>query len=64
MSKQQKGLGRGLDALLGGGGDKERPRAAEELAQLPASSLKPGKAFMNAASFWRWSPGRSSRISE
>jgi ParB family chromosome partitioning protein len=43
MSKQQKGLGRGLDALLGGGNDRERPRAEEELAQLPAAWLKPGK---------------------
>src|SRR3954469_4273066 len=43
MSKQQKGLGRGLDALLGGGGDRDRPRAEEELAQLPASALRPGK---------------------
>ena len=42
MSKV-KGLGRGLDALLGGGNDKDRPRADEELAQLPAAALKPGK---------------------
>jgi ParB family chromosome partitioning protein len=41
MSKV-KGLGRGLDALLGGG-EKDKPRADEELAQLPAASLKPGK---------------------
>ena len=40
MSKV-KGLGRGLDALLGGGADK--PREQEELAQLPAAALRPGK---------------------
>ena len=39
MSKH-KGLGRGLDALLGGG--SRRP-ADEELAQLAVGSLKPGK---------------------
>ncbi len=36
-----KGLGRGLDALLGGTGNK--PREQEELAQLPIGALKPGK---------------------
>ena len=38
---RHKGLGRGLDALLGGSG----PRSAEqeELAQLPVSALRPGK---------------------
>jgi ParB family chromosome partitioning protein len=36
-----KGLGRGLDALLGGGA---KPREAEdELAQLPVQALRPGK---------------------
>ena len=36
-----KGLGRGLDALLGGGA---KPREAEdELAQLPVDALRPGK---------------------
>ena len=39
MSKV-KGLGRGLDALLGGG---DKPRDQEELAQLPAAALRPGK---------------------
>jgi ParB family chromosome partitioning protein len=45
MSKV-KGLGRGLDALLGGDrgkDERDKPRAEEELAQLPAASLKPGK---------------------
>jgi len=42
MSKA-KGLGRGLDALLGGGADREKARADEELAQLPSNALKPGK---------------------
>ena len=36
-----KGLGRGLDALLGGNSSK--PREQEELAQLPVAALKPGK---------------------
>ena len=36
-----KGLGRGLDALLGG--DKEQVRQAEELGQLSIAALKPGK---------------------
>jgi ParB family chromosome partitioning protein len=40
MSKH-KGLGRGLDALLGGGGSK-RPQD-DELAQLSVGALKPGK---------------------
>lgn len=38
---RQKGLGRGLDALLGGGSDKARQQ--DELAQLPVDSLRPGK---------------------
>ena len=38
MSKH-KGLGRGLDALLGG---NSKPRSDEELAQLPVTALKPG----------------------
>ncbi len=37
---KHKGLGRGLDALLGGA---QRPRGEEELAQLPVGALKPGK---------------------
>lgn len=36
-----KGLGRGLDALLGG--DKEQARQAEELGLLSVAALKPGK---------------------
>ncbi|MGZ5031560.1 MAG: ParB/RepB/Spo0J family partition protein [Usitatibacter sp.] len=37
---KHKGLGRGLDALLGGG---PRPRDEDALAQLAVSSLRPGK---------------------
>ena len=37
-----KGLGRGLDALLGGNTAKARNQE-EELAQLPVGSLRPGK---------------------
>jgi ParB family chromosome partitioning protein len=37
-----KGLGRGLDALLGGGA-ATKTREQEELAQLPIGALKPGK---------------------
>ncbi len=37
---KHKGLGRGLDALLGGG---TRPRADGELSQLAVGSLRPGK---------------------
>jgi ParB family chromosome partitioning protein len=38
---KSKGLGRGLDALLGG--DKEQARQAEELGLLSLAALKPGK---------------------
>jgi ParB-like partition proteins len=38
---KSKGLGRGLDALLGG--DKEQARQAEELGLLSVAALKPGK---------------------
>jgi len=41
MAAKHKGLGRGLDALLGG--NTRRPPAEEELAQLPIDALKPGK---------------------
>jgi ParB family chromosome partitioning protein len=37
---KHKGLGRGLDALLGG---NTRARGGDELAQLPVSALRPGK---------------------
>jgi ParB family chromosome partitioning protein len=37
---RHKGLGRGLDALLGG---SPKPRDNEELSQLPVESLRPGK---------------------
>ena len=36
-----KGLGRGLDALLGGGADDEAPR--ETLATLPVGRIRPGR---------------------
>ena len=40
MTARHKGLGRGLDALLGG----SAPRTGEdELAQLPVGAIKPGK---------------------
>jgi ParB family chromosome partitioning protein len=38
---KSKGLGRGLDALLGG--DKEQARQAEELGLLSVAALKPGR---------------------
>lgn len=41
MTARHKGLGRGLDALLGG--SAARPREQEELSQLPVGSLRPGK---------------------
>ena len=42
MSAKHKGLGRGLDALLGGSG--KAPEAAQDaLTQLDATQLKPGK---------------------
>jgi ParB family transcriptional regulator, chromosome partitioning protein len=37
---KHKGLGRGLDALLGG---SSKPRDGDELAQLAVTSLRPGK---------------------
>ena len=37
---RHKGLGRGLDALLGGGG---KGKSEDELARLPIASLRPGK---------------------
>ena len=40
MSIKQKGLGRGLDALLSGGSDEKRP---DEQRQLPVDRLRPGK---------------------
>ena len=40
MTVRAKGLGRGLDALLGG---NSAPREREELAQLPVAALRPGK---------------------
>jgi ParB family chromosome partitioning protein len=40
MTAKHKGLGRGLDALLGG---NAKPRTEEELAQLPIDTIRPGK---------------------
>jgi ParB family chromosome partitioning protein len=37
---RHKGLGRGLDALLGGGG---KAKSQDELAQLPVDAVRPGK---------------------
>jgi ParB family chromosome partitioning protein len=42
MTTRHKGLGRGLDALLGGSAKPAKP-GDEELVQLPVASLKPGK---------------------
>jgi ParB family chromosome partitioning protein len=41
MTTKHKGLGRGLDALLGG--NTKRSAGDEELVQLPVTSLRPGK---------------------
>jgi len=41
MTARHKGLGRGLDALLGGGGAKSKTE--DELARLPVAALRPGK---------------------
>jgi len=38
---KQKGLGRGLDALLGG--DREQAKQGEQLGALALTALKPGK---------------------
>ena len=40
MTTRHKGLGRGLDALLGG---STRARSEDELAQLPVEAIRPGK---------------------
>jgi ParB family chromosome partitioning protein len=40
MTTRHRGLGRGLDALLGGSG---RAKPEDELAQLPIDALRPGK---------------------
>jgi ParB family chromosome partitioning protein len=37
---RHKGLGRGLDALLGGGGKRD---SEDELSQLAIANLRPGK---------------------
>lgn len=42
MSTRHKGLGRGLDALLGGN-TRTREREEDTLAQLPVATLRPGK---------------------
>ena len=43
MTTRHKGLGRGLDALLGGNNAKAGKAGDEELAQLAITQLKPGK---------------------
>ena len=42
MTTKHKGLGRGLDALLGGN-SASKPKQDEELVQLPIGALRPGK---------------------
>jgi ParB family chromosome partitioning protein len=42
MSTKKRGLGRGLDALLGGGAERS-PSEPERLRELPIESLQPGK---------------------
>ena len=42
MTTKHKGLGRGLDALLGGG-DAKKPKGEEVLAQIAVGELRPGK---------------------
>ena len=43
MTTRHKGLGRGLDALLGGNSARQAKAGEEELTQLAVGSLKPGK---------------------
>ena len=44
MAVKKRGLGRGLDALLGTiGGNNTTPEAGEELSDLPVESLQPGR---------------------
>ena len=43
MTARHKGLGRGLDALLGGNAAKASRPGDEELTQLPIGALRPGK---------------------
>jgi ParB family transcriptional regulator, chromosome partitioning protein len=43
MTARHKGLGRGLDALLGGNAAKAAKPGDEELTQLPIGALRPGK---------------------
>ena len=43
MTTRHKGLGRGLDALLGGNAARASKPGDEELTQLPIGALKPGK---------------------
>jgi ParB family transcriptional regulator, chromosome partitioning protein len=43
MTTRHKGLGRGLDALLGGNRETAARGDEEQLVQLPVASLKPGK---------------------
>jgi ParB family chromosome partitioning protein len=43
MTARHRGLGRGLDALLGGNATRPRGEQQEELSQLAVGSLRPGK---------------------
>ena len=43
MSIKKRGLGRGLDALLGTSGASSGPEAGEELLEIPVENLQPGK---------------------
>jgi ParB family transcriptional regulator, chromosome partitioning protein len=43
MSAKKRGLGRGLDALMGGGAERAASDEPERLRELPIESLQPGK---------------------
>jgi len=43
MSAKKRGLGRGLDALMGGGAERTGSDEPERLRELPIESLQPGK---------------------
>ena len=44
MAVKKRGLGRGLDALLGTiGGNAGAPETGEELLDVPVESLQPGR---------------------
>jgi ParB family chromosome partitioning protein len=43
MSAKKRGLGRGLDALMGGGAERASSNEPERLRELPIEALQPGK---------------------